>query len=64
MKEYEGQIVEVLVEGESKKNPDVFAGYTTKNKLVNFKGPKSVIGQIVKVKITEAKTWSLNGEYG
>ena len=62
MKEYEGQIVEVLVEGESKKNPDVLAGYTTKNKLVNFKGPKSAIGQIVKVKITEAKTWSLNGD--
>ena len=33
MKKYEGQIVEVLVEGESKKNPDVLAGYTRKNKL-------------------------------
>lgn len=62
MKEYNGQIVEVLVEGESKKNPDVLAGYTTKNKLVNFKGPKSAIGQIVKVKITDTKTWSLNGD--
>ena len=38
------------------------AGYTRKNKLVNFVGPKSFIGQLVKVKITEAKTWSLNGE--
>ncbi|PEJ34987.1 tRNA (N6-isopentenyl adenosine(37)-C2)-methylthiotransferase MiaB [Peribacillus butanolivorans] len=62
MKEYDGQIVEVLVEGESKKNPDVLAGYTTKNKLVNFKGPKSSIGQIVKVKIAGTKTWSLNGD--
>ncbi|MFB7640589.1 tRNA (N6-isopentenyl adenosine(37)-C2)-methylthiotransferase MiaB [Peribacillus butanolivorans] len=62
MKEYDGQIVEVLVEGESKKNPDVLAGYTTKNKLVNFIGPKSAIGQIVKVKITGTKTWSLNGD--
>ena len=62
MKEYNGQVVEVLVEGESKKNPDVLAGYTTKNKLVNFKGPKSAIGQIVKVKITDTKTWSLNGD--
>ncbi|MGE7120630.1 tRNA (N6-isopentenyl adenosine(37)-C2)-methylthiotransferase MiaB [Peribacillus sp. NPDC046944] len=62
MKEYNGQIVEVLVEGESKKNPDVLAGYTTKNKLVNFKGPKSAIGQIVKVKIIDTKTWSLNGD--
>ncbi|MBA4536272.1 tRNA (N6-isopentenyl adenosine(37)-C2)-methylthiotransferase MiaB [Bacillus aquiflavi] len=62
MKEYEGQIVEVLVEGESKNNPDVLAGYTRKNKLVNFTGPKSAIGHLVKVKINEAKTWSLNGE--
>lgn len=62
MKKYEGKIVEVLVEGESKNNPDVLAGYTRRNKLVNFKGPKSAIGQIVKVKITEAKTWTLNGE--
>jgi tRNA-2-methylthio-N6-dimethylallyladenosine synthase len=62
LKEYEGKVVEVLVEGESKNNPDVLAGYTRKNKLVNFKGPKSAIGQLVQVKITEAKTWSLNGE--
>ncbi len=61
-KKYEGQIVEVLVDGESKNNPDVLAGYTRTNKLVNFVAPKSVIGQLVKVKITEAKTWSLNGE--
>ncbi len=62
MKEYQDQIVEVLVEGESKNNPDVLAGYTTKSKLVNFRGPKSIVGQIVKVKITETRTWSLNGE--
>ena len=62
MKAYEGQIVEVLVEGESKKNADVLSGYTPKNKLVNFVGPKSIVGQLVKIKITETKTWSLNGE--
>ncbi|USK61287.1 tRNA (N6-isopentenyl adenosine(37)-C2)-methylthiotransferase MiaB [Peribacillus asahii] len=62
MHAYKGEIVEVLVEGESKNNPDVLAGYTTKNKLVNFRGPKSIVGQIVKVKITETRTWSLNGE--
>ncbi|PKR83592.1 tRNA (N6-isopentenyl adenosine(37)-C2)-methylthiotransferase MiaB [Heyndrickxia camelliae] len=62
LEKYEGQTVEVLVEGESKNNPDVLAGYTRKNKLVNFKGPKSAIGKLVNVKITEAKTWSLNGE--
>lgn len=62
MKKYKDQIVEVLVEGESKKDSEVLAGYTSKNKLVNFKGPKSAIGKIVKVKILDAKTWSLNGE--
>jgi tRNA-2-methylthio-N6-dimethylallyladenosine synthase len=62
MKKYKGQIVNVLVEGESKNNPDVLAGYTEKNKLVNFIGPKHAIGKIVKVKIIEARTWSLNGE--
>lgn len=62
MDEYENKVVKVLVEGESKRDPDVLAGYTEKNKVVNFKGPKSVIGQIIDVKITEAKTWSLNGE--
>lgn len=61
-KQYHDQIVEVLVEGESKNNPDILAGYTRKNKLVNFRGPKSVIGEIVKVKITNAKTWTLDGE--
>ncbi|MCA1030151.1 tRNA (N6-isopentenyl adenosine(37)-C2)-methylthiotransferase MiaB [Bacillus timonensis] len=59
---YQDQVVDVLVEGESKKNPDILAGYTSKNKLVNFTGPKSAIGKVVKVKITQAKTWSLDGE--
>jgi tRNA-2-methylthio-N6-dimethylallyladenosine synthase len=63
LKQYEGKIVEVLVEGESKKNPEILAGYTRRNKLVNFKAPKTAIGKIVKVKITDTKSWSLNGEF-
>ncbi|MCG3090029.1 tRNA (N6-isopentenyl adenosine(37)-C2)-methylthiotransferase MiaB [Sporosarcina cyprini] len=63
MKPYKGKTVKVLVEGESKKNPDVLSGYTEKNKLVNFRAPRSVIGEIVEVKITDAKTWSLDGEF-
>ena len=63
MKSYEGKTVRVLVEGESKKNPDVLAGYTEKSKLVNFVAPRSVIGEIVEVRIIEAKSWSLNGEF-
>jgi len=61
MKKYKDQVVKVLVEGESKKDPDVLSGYTEKNKVVNFKGPKSAIGKIVDVKITDTKTWSLDG---
>lgn len=62
METYEGEVVHVLVEGESKNNPDVLAGYTKRNKLVNFIGPDSAIGKIVPVKIKQAKTWSLDGE--
>lgn len=59
---YEDEVVDVLVEGESKNNPDVLAGYTKRNKLVNFRAPRSVIGQIVPVRVKKAKTWSLDGE--
>ncbi len=59
---YLSQIVEVLVEGTSKKNDEMLSGYSKHNKLVNFKGNKNDIGKIVKVKITEVKTWALKGE--
>lgn len=61
-KRFEGTIVNVLVEGPSKSDPDVLAGYTENNKLINFKGDHSMIGEIVSVKVTEAKTWFLIGE--
>jgi len=53
--------VAVLVEGVSDKKNELF-GYTDTKKLINFKGDESLIGQIVEVKVTEAKTWSLDGE--
>ena len=56
-----GKVVDVLVEGKSTKDDNLF-GYTDTNKLINFKAKESVIGDIVKVKITSAKTWSLDGE--
>lgn len=56
------EVVEVLVDGPSEKNDEILAGYSEHNKLVNFKGPKELIGKIVKVKITKALTWSLQGE--
>ena len=59
---FDGEIVEVLVEGPSKNDETVMSGYTRHQKLVNFKADPSVIGEIVKVKITEAKTWHMFGE--
>lgn len=56
------QEVLVLVDGPSKKDEHVLSGYSEHNKLVNFIGDESLIGQIVKVKITDVKTWSLKGE--
>ncbi|RBA04373.1 tRNA (N6-isopentenyl adenosine(37)-C2)-methylthiotransferase MiaB [Staphylococcus arlettae] len=63
MSKYEGEIVQVLCEGTSKRDDTVLSGYTDKNKLVNFKAPKSMIGKIVDVKIDEAKQYSLNGTF-
>ena len=54
-------IYEVLVEGESTKEGNLF-GYTETNKLVNFKGNLDLVGKIVKVKILDAKSFSLDGE--
>lgn len=57
-----GQTLEVLVEGESRTNPEVLAGRTRTNKLVHFRGPKDLAGQFVHVTITEPQTWVLKGE--
>jgi len=58
-----GQTVKVLVDGPSKTKKNVLSGYTEHNKLVNFCGPDSLCGSIVPVRITGAKTWSLDGEW-
>jgi tRNA-2-methylthio-N6-dimethylallyladenosine synthase len=59
---FDDKVVKVLVDGVSKNNDDILAGYTENQKLVNFKGPVELIGEIVKVKITDVKTWSLTGD--
>ena len=59
---YEGKIIKVLVDGPSKKNAEILSGYSEDMKLVNFKGKKEMIGKIVNVKITKAKTYTLEGE--
>lgn len=57
-----GKTVEVLVEGESKNNPEFLTGRTRTNKLVHFKGPKSLTGHFIDVTITEVQTWLFKGE--
>jgi tRNA-2-methylthio-N6-dimethylallyladenosine synthase len=61
-KEYLGQIVEVLVEGPSKNDDSKLMGRTRTGKLVNFTGEAESIGKLLKVKITKALSFSLNGE--
>ena len=60
---YLNQVVEVLVDGTSKKNDAVYSGYTKENKLVNFKADDVQIGDLVNVRITECMSFSLNGEF-
>ena len=52
----------ILVTGVSKKNDTEISGRTENNRVVNFKGNKRLIGEIVPVKITESFTNSLRGE--
>ena len=61
-KKLENTIVPVLVEGVSEKK-GMYFGYSDTNKLINFSSSKNLeVGSIVDVKITSAKTWSLDGE--
>ncbi len=59
---YVGGTVDVLVTGKSDRGEGKVCGYTETMKLVNIDGPDDLIGRIVPVKITEAKSFSLNGE--
>lgn len=58
---YLGKKLEVLCEGPSKKNAEVFSGYSREFKLVNFTGTHLQEGDLVSVEITGAKSFSLDG---
>ena len=61
---YVGNTYDVLVEGFSKNDETTFTGRTDDFKLVNFKSDKDISelqGKIIKVKITDSKTFSLDG---
>lgn len=61
-KTYIGKTVEVLLESESKNNPEVLTGRTDDYKLVHVKANKDMIGEILKVKITDNTSFTISGE--
>lgn len=61
-KEYLNKVVPVLIEGISEKDSNKVFGYTDTMKLVNVINAQDKIGQIIDVKITDAKSFSLDGE--
>ena len=61
--EYLGKIVTVMVDGPSKNDAGAWSGRTDTFKLVNFTSEEPLTeGQMVSVRITETKTFSLDGK--
>ncbi len=58
-KKYIGKIVDVLPEEIIK---GFLVGKTRAYKTIKFKGSENLIGQFVKVKVTNAIPWGLRGE--
>ena len=56
-----GGVERVLVEGPSRKDPKTLAGRTENNRIVNFQGSVSLIGNFVEVVITQSLPHSLRG---
>jgi tRNA-2-methylthio-N6-dimethylallyladenosine synthase len=58
-----GSTQKVLVTGPSRKDPNELSGRTENNRVANFKGDASLVGQFVELHITEAFPNSLRGDY-
>ena len=58
-----GQEQEVLVEGRSKRSPQDLSGRLRTNQVVNFTGPRELVGRLARVVITEAHPHSLKGRW-
>ena len=56
-----GSTQRILVEKPSKKDPRQLSGRTENMRWVNFDGDRSLIGQFVNVRVTEALPNSLRG---
>ena len=57
-----GQVFEVLADDDAPKGEGLIQGRTPSDKVVIFEGDRSLLGQFVKVRITEAEAWCLHGE--
>ena len=58
-----GTVQEVLAEGPSRTDEDVWTGRTGTNKIVLWrKNGQETEGDIVRVRITQPQTWVLKGE--
>ncbi len=57
-----GTVQRLLVEGESKRGNGELMGRTECNRVVNFPGHARLTGQMIDVKVTEARTFTLRGE--
>lgn len=57
-----GSIQSILVEGPSRKDECQMSGRTENNRVVNFDGDESMVGQFMAVEITEALNNSLRGK--
>jgi len=58
----EGRMLEILVEGPSRKNPARLEGRTRSNKIVVFEGSERHIGQVMNVRIVHAAPFTLYGD--
>ncbi len=59
---YQDKILEILVEGPTKKNDEMYTGRTDTNKVVIIDAKDGEVGKFTKVKIKEVRTWTLYGE--
>ena len=57
-----GTVQRILVEGSSKRDSAELMGRTECNRVVNFVGQPRLVGQLVDVKITETRSYTLRGE--
>ncbi len=57
-----GSTQRILVEGRSKRDGNEYMGRTECNRVVNFAGSERLLGQLVDVRITETRSYTLRAE--